>query len=53
MVERGAITLDEFKHQFGYRVENIKNNSELMNHIKKNKKYYSNFLYLERKIQEK
>lgn len=53
MVERGAITLDEFKNQFGYRVENIKNNSELMNHIKKYKKYYSNFLYLERKIQEK
>lgn len=53
MVKRGAITLDEFKNQFGYRVENIKNNSELMNHIKKYKKYYSNFLYLERKIQGK
>lgn len=46
MLKRDAITLDEFKNQFGYRVENIKNNSNLMRHIKENKEYYSDFLWI-------
>ena len=46
MVKRGAITLDEFKNQFGYRVENIKENKELMNYLEKYNEYYSDFLYI-------
>lgn len=46
MLDRCVITKDEFCQQFGYRVENIRNNREIMKHIEENKQYYKYLLKL-------
>lgn len=43
MLKRGVIDFDEFYNQFGYRVENIKKNGEILAHINK---YSKNYRYL-------
>ena len=44
MRERGVITSKEFESQFGYRVENIWRNREIVRHIMANKEYYEHLL---------
>jgi len=46
MVKRGLITMDEFYNQFGYRVENLLINSEIMKHINNEPEYYKEFLFI-------
>ena len=48
MLQKGIITFDEFFNQFGYRVQNIANCDEIMEHVRSdsNKDYYENLLYV-------
>lgn len=46
MVKRGAITLDEFYNQFGYRVQNLIRNSDICNHLNNNAGYYDDLMYI-------
>lgn len=46
MLQRGVISFDEFYNQFGYRVENIKENKALMECIKDDHDYYEMLLYV-------
>ncbi len=52
MLLRKAVTYDEFYNQFGYRIESIKGNTEIMKHInsKDNKKYYRAINYAIKQI---
>lgn len=50
MLKRGVITLDEFKNQFGYRLENICNNKDLLKHCWDNRKYYKYLKYAAEKL---
>lgn len=44
MVKRGAITLDEFYNQFGYRVQNLMRNAEISKHLDNNAGYYDDLM---------
>lgn len=44
MVKRGAITLDEFYNQFGYRVQNLMRNAEISKHLNNNAGYYDDLM---------
>lgn len=48
MVRRGAITLDEFYNQFGYRVQNIMRNPEIFKHLYNSADYYNDLRYIVR-----
>ena len=50
MVRRGVITVDEFYNQFGYRVENLMNNTEIKSHIKDNLSYYKALRYIVQRL---
>ena len=44
MLKRDIITIDEFYNQFGYRVENLVNNADVLKHILENREYYVAFM---------
>ena len=44
MLKREVITIEEFYNQFGYRVENLVSNADVLEHIYKNREYYSAFM---------
>ena len=44
MLKRKVITIEEFYNQFGYRVENLVSNADVLEHIYKNREYYSAFM---------
>lgn len=44
MLKRKVITVEEFYNQFGYRVENLISNVDVLEHIYENKKYYAAFM---------
>lgn len=50
MLQREVISKEEFDNQFGYRVDNIANDREIMKHIDDNSKYYQ---YLQHVICER
>lgn len=52
MLDKGLISKEEFKNQFGYRYENIRNNSAIMSHINNSKNYYKAFLKMEHTIKD-
>lgn len=40
MLDLGVINLDQFRNQFGYRVDNLFSNADVLKHITVNKEYY-------------
>ena len=45
MLERGVISVDEFNNQFGYRIDNLIANTEVLKYINENKAYYSKLIF--------
>lgn len=52
MVRRGLISVDEFYNQFGYRVENISENTEIQKYLNNTQKYHSDLLYISEQIKK-
>lgn len=52
MLERGVIERKLFYNQFGYRVENLLNDKEIIDHVEKNKEYYEMFLYAKDEVEK-
>lgn len=50
MVKRKVISIDEFYNQFGYRVENLMNNTAIKSHIKDNIYYYKELQYIVQRL---
>lgn len=50
MLRRNVITIDEFYNQFGYRVENLMNNTAIKSHIKDNIYYYKELQYIVQRL---
>lgn len=50
MLQRGVISFDEFYNQFGYRVENLSRNAEIIRHVEDNSKYYEMFLFARKEV---
>lgn len=45
MLIKGLISRSEFDNQFGYRIENIRRNDRIMNHLSKERQYYEYLWY--------
>ncbi len=44
MLKRKVITIEEFYNQFGYRVENLVSNADVLKHLYDNREYYTAFM---------
>lgn len=45
MLQKGLISLEDFNNQFGYRIQNIRDNKQIMAHLEEYKIYYDAFFY--------
>ena len=52
MLKRGVITRDEFYNQFGYRVENLLSDKEIIDHVEESKRYYDMFLFAKEEVEK-
>lgn len=53
MFRKGAITIEEFANQFGYRIEEVMHNENIYEqYVCKELKYYNDLIYIWNKLQE-
>ncbi len=52
MLKRGVIERDLFYNQFGYRVENLLSDKEIIDHVEENKGYYKMFLFAKEEVEK-
>jgi hypothetical protein len=50
LIDKGVVNMKDFKNQFGYRVENVRENKDIIAHIKDEITYWKDLICLFKKL---